>query len=194
MYPNKKKFDTRLPKKKFVISVEGGVTEKEYFDRIGKLVYETAIVDVAKDVNKSSPIGVLDRINGYRKSLSQGDELWCAIDMDRWHNHLTKFNDWIKCGTANNPRNLALTNPKFELWLLLHFIDWDGKSSIRKNLEKFIPNYDKHLDVSLITKETVEKAIQRAKEKTSDGKPPINKKGSNLWVLLERMMSSDNGQ
>ncbi len=191
MYPNRKKFDTRLPKKKFVISVEGGVTEKEYFDRIGKLVYDTAIVDVAKDVNKSSPIGVLDRINGYRKSLSPGDELWCVIDMDRWGVHIAKFNHWMKSGTVNNPRNLAITNPKFELWLLLHFTDWDGKSSVRKNLEKFIPDYDKHLDASQITKETVEMAIQRAKAKTSDGKPPLGNKGSNLWVLLKRMMLLD---
>ena len=184
MYPHKKKFDTRTPKVKFVVSVEGGVTEKEYFERIGKLFYKTVILDVPKDVNKSSPNAVLGRMDGYRKSLKSGDQLWCVIDLDRWQKHLSLFDEWVKKAKNGIPRHLGLSNPKIELWILWHLMEWDPAAKkvpgILKSLLKQMPGYDKHLDVKKITIESVQQAVSRGKRITPDGKPPLAVKGSNF--------------
>lgn len=84
MYPRKRRVDTRSEKRLFVVSVEGAVTEVEYFKRLEKLYYGTCMIDILSDVNKSSPGSVLERIQNYRCSLKRGDELWCVVDKDRW--------------------------------------------------------------------------------------------------------------
>ena len=84
MYPKRRRFDTRYEKRLFVVSVEGAATEVEYLERLGKLFYSTSIIDILRNVNRSSPCSVLERIRNHRCSLKPGDELWCVVDMDRW--------------------------------------------------------------------------------------------------------------
>ena len=189
MYPNKKRYDTRNEKRLFVVSVEGAVTEVEYLERLGKIYYDTCIIDILSDVNKSSPNSVLDRIKKYRCSLKKGDELWCVIDKDKWTDaQLDAIVDWSQEQMAGGvSRNLGLSNPKIELWLLFHFVEWKPGEAIVAKLFKVMPDYDKHLDVANITKVAVEDAIRRAKALSPDCSPPRTKVGTNLWVLAEHI-------
>jgi len=188
MYPRKRKVDTRCEKRLFVVSVEGAVTEVEYLKRLEKLYYETCMIDILSDVNKSSPGSVLERIQNYRCSLKRGDELWCVVDKDRWSDaQLDGIEEWVKGSSAGVSRNLGLSNPKIELWLLLHFADWLPGMAIVPMLAKIMPDYDKHLDEHMITHDAVGLAIARGKALMPDGKPPRNEPGTNLWVLVKRI-------
>ena len=60
----------------------------------------------------------------------------------------------------------ALSNPKFEYWLLLHFERGTGIGSSREcsdRLKRHLPNYDKSIDTRKFTPDRIKKAIDRAK-------------------------------
>jgi hypothetical protein len=52
-------------------------------------------------------------------------------------------------GVKTEPQYFALSNPKFEYWLLLHFNDGTGIASSRDcsdRLKRHLPGYDKGID------------------------------------------------
>ena len=84
MFPQKRRFSYRPQYRRFVISCEGSVTEREYFNRLQALCWNGAILDILTDRNQNSPVQVLERIRNYGKSLSAKDEMWCVVDRDQW--------------------------------------------------------------------------------------------------------------
>jgi hypothetical protein len=59
----------------------------------------------------------------------------------------------------------ALSNPKFEYWLLLHFEDGKKVRSSRaciERLKRHVPNYDKGIEPHKYSEEAIKKAIARA--------------------------------
>ena len=59
---------------------------------------------------------------------------------------------------------LAVSNPCFELWLLLHFRESPGaqhRRHLQRKLKKFLPGYDKHFDFELVA-DRVDQAVKRA--------------------------------
>ncbi len=72
------------------------------------------------------------------------DSVWCVCDVDD-HHRLTD----AKHMARDNEIDLAVSNPCFELWLLLHFRDSPGmqhRDKIRAMLRAEVPDYDKHVD------------------------------------------------
>lgn len=62
--------------------------------------------------------------------------------------------------------NLAISNPCFELWALIHFEDQRGhiaRDKVRTALKRHQPRYDKQLDFASM-RPLYERAVQRAKE------------------------------
>lgn len=88
------------------------------------------------------------------------DEVWCVFDRDQ-HD---RFED--ACQMArDNQLALAVSNPCFELWLLLHFRDSPGaqhRDRVQKMLKKSLPEYDKHFDFERVA-DGVEQATKRAR-------------------------------
>jgi hypothetical protein len=89
---------------------------------------------------------------------------------------------------------LALTNPKFEFWLLLHFEDGSGVSGSRScsdRLKRYLPDYDKGIDSRLFTSGMIAGAIQRAKLR--DNPPCIDWPrgvGSTVYRLVEKILKN----
>ena len=189
MYPKPRRQDSRFLKRKVVVSVEGAVTEDEYFKRIGKLYWDKVVVDIPKNVNKSAPNHVLDRIRNYRGKLNPGDEMWCVIDSDKWTpKQKADIAKWATEKSGKVRRYFGMSNPKIELWLTLHFVDWDpNKPGFLSALRKHMPTYDKHIEQKRITKDNVLIAIGRGKKYSPSPNPPLKSKGSNLWVLVEHI-------
>jgi hypothetical protein len=75
------------------------------------------------------------------------DSVWCVFDIDD-HPHVP---DAIQMARDNGIQ-LAVSNPAFELWLLLHFRENPGmqtRDSLRQMLKGFVPGYDKQVDYSI---------------------------------------------
>lgn len=116
--------DARL----IVIASEGKDTERIYFKALAK-EYSNPRVHVhilersVDEQNNSSPEHVLKQLNDYKSQyeLEADDELWLVIDKDRWTEAMLS-RVATEC-SQEVAMHMALSNPCFELWLLLHIED-----------------------------------------------------------------------
>ena len=92
------------------------------------------------------------------------DEAWLVIDRDSWTQaQIAELHNW---SLLHENHGLAISNPSFELWLLLHFESPVGIDSTRRcvdRLKRWIRDYDKGFDAGKITRQQVQTAIERAK-------------------------------
>jgi hypothetical protein len=152
-----------------VISTEGAVTEPAYFDHFSN---DNIQIKILTHKTKNAPSDVLKRMMKYleKEGSREGDQHWLVIDKDEWkHEQIKPLHDWA--GEASN-RGLALSNPHFEYWLLLHFEKpKNGISSqyIFKQLKKYLPGYDKSLSLRELQKlkAHVHDAMRNARQKDS---------------------------
>jgi len=126
------------------------------------------------------------------KGLKKNDEAWLVVDKDDWETEpLLQLFNWSK---EKDNYNFALSNPKFEYWLLLHFEDGSGISSSQdctNRLKQYLPNYNKGIPAN-ISKPKIQNAITRAKQKDS---PPCEdwprQHGSTVYRLVEKLYLID---
>jgi hypothetical protein len=153
----------RPNKKRFIIAAEGTETEPQYFDMLDKLQNNIRINCIK--AKHSSPKSVLERIKKYleKNRLESGDEAWVVIDRDGWVD--TDIDQVHKWTYEHENYGLALSNPAFEFWLLLHFED--GKkikntSNCEQRLKGHLSDYDKSINPNDFSKENIGQAIKRA--------------------------------
>ncbi len=199
MAKKRRKFQRRPGKRRyrrlFIISAEGTKTEPQYF---GMFNSRDAVIHVncLKGKRGSSPPQVLRRMRNHLKDtgLKPGDEAWLVVDKDQWTDEqLAQLHQWAQ--TAEN-YGFALSNPKFEYWLLLHFEDGSGVSSSRactERLKKHLPNFEKgNVEVEKL-KAGIPEAIRRAKQKDS---PPCTDwprtTGTTVYRLVEKLLNTGN--
>lgn len=120
----KRKTTVRDPYKKIVIAMEGNKTEPKYFEEVKKKFKASTlnIILLNRDNtdNRSAPIHVIKQLNSYKKDnrFLRTDELWLVIDKDRWTEEQLHI---VASQCSINRYNLGLSNPCFELWLVLHY-------------------------------------------------------------------------
>jgi len=169
-------FGTRRFRKIFVVASEGKNTEPQYFGILkDKKVFPGDFMVVPlPGKSDSSPPDVLERMRDYleREAPDQPYEAWLVVDKDDWkEEQLAPLVEWVKQDPAT--RFLALSNPKFEYWLLLHFEEGDGVGTPQecdRRLAKCPCGYDKHsglFNAAKMTRELVEAAVKRAKKRDS---------------------------
>lgn len=175
----------------FVIATEGEKTEKQYFEgmfrssRLQIHVLET-------DDGRSAPLHVRNRLDLFRDDyqLQATDELWLVIDTDRWAPaHLSELAQESQTGRYG----LAVSNPCFETWLLLHFTADPGNpvrcEQVVTALRDKLGRYSKSdLEISMF-KDKVPAAIENARTlspRTSEARWPQNP-GSHVYLLAESL-------
>lgn len=177
----------------FVLSLEGSNTERQYFDRLNKM-NSSVVISCLPGGTASSPNKVLARMKKYleRKDYKHPYEAWIVIDKDQWTDkQLQQLHDWQN---EKDNYGFALSNPKFEYWLLLHFEDGKGMSSTKHcddRLEKHLPNYKKS-DISShkFTQENIKTAINHARKYDT---PPCLKwpqnNGTTVYKVVEKILN-----
>lgn len=179
----------------FLIATEGSKTEPQYFALLNEEVVLVQL-QVVKGGHASAPQHVANRLETHLRkvSLRAGDEAWLVIDKDQWTDpQLMALHVWTQ-GHAN--RFLALSNPMFEYWLLLHFEGGDGVGSAQEctqRLRQHLPYYDKGIAQAQISREQVEQAIVRARRR--DQPPcadwPRSAGGTTVYRLVENILMAD---
>jgi hypothetical protein len=117
----------------FVIACEGAKTEKQYFQYIGTCVESNIRIETlptnSKNNDGTDPDSVKKRLDKYKKeyNLNANDEMWLVIDYDK---HFAKKDAVAFCMELQKESyQMAMSNPCFELWLLLHLKRIDEFSS-----------------------------------------------------------------
>lgn len=179
----------------FIIATEGTKTEPQYFGMFNSL-NATIHVECLKQKHGTAPPQVLKQMRTYLQDegLKRRDEAWLVVDKDQWTDEqLAQLHRWAQ--TAEN-YGFALSNPKFEYWLLLHFEDGDNVSSARactERLRTHLPNFDKgNVEVEKL-KPGISEAIRRAKQKDT---PPCTDwprtTGTTVYRLVEKLLNTGN--
>lgn len=111
-----------------IIASEGKDTERIYFSAMAAeytnpRVHVLLLERREGEENNSSPEHVLQQLNDSKQqyALEEDDELWLVIDKDRWTEAI--LSRVAAACAQEHSLHLALSNPCFELWLLLHVID-----------------------------------------------------------------------
>lgn len=184
-------FGNRSYRKMFVIATEGAKTEPQYFSMFTS---SNSIIRVRclKSKSDSAPPQVLQRMKKYLQDegLRAQDEAWLVVDKDAWTDEqLNQLHAW---STKQSNYAFAMSNPNFELWLLLHFEDGKnlkGASDCTRRLARFLPNYDKNIDIRKFTPQSINDAITRAKRLDSPACSDWPKQtGSTVYRLVEKLL------
>lgn len=197
MPPRRRQFQRPLGERRyrklFVIAAEGVKTEPQYFSLFTdqKSVIR---VNCLKGKHDSSPLQVLKRMEVYLKKqdIKNTDQAWLVVDKDQWTDEqLSQLHEW-----SQKKKNyyFALSNPKFEYWLLLHFEDGAGVASSRDcsaRLKRYLPDYDKGIDIRKISKDMIDNAISRAMARDN---PPCEdwpkSIGTTVYKLVQNILES----
>jgi len=157
---------TRRIKVLFLISVEGAVTEQQYFKMFND---DNSIITIEciNNNSRSSPKDVLSELKKKlnKTELRKGDEAWLVVDKDQWPDgHLNELFKWTE---EKSNYYFALSNPNFEYWLLLHFEDPSGHKTAKactEKLKRYLPNYNKSIPISRFTEDRIRAAVKRAEQ------------------------------
>lgn len=169
--------DARL----FIIATEDTYAARQYFGVFGGLSPRVKIVVSETTDSRSSPGHVVDRLLRYREreELNEDDRLWALLDTDHWvePNHRPQLLDAIK-RAKDCDISVAMSNPCFDLWLLLHHLDlpddhgiMDGKGVSEFMRNNGVPFNKLKLDLRCYGPEAVRLAIVRSRRLCGDCAP-----------------------
>ena len=121
--------------------------------------------------------------------LSKTDEAWIVLDRDTWKvDRLSEIQRW---NIEDARFNSAISNPKFEYWLLLHFENPSNSltsDDCTAHLKRHIQNYEKEVPKSAITYDGIERACKNAELKNPKHHDLLDDNGTQVYVLVRRMM------
>lgn len=203
------------PKKLIIISCEGSNTEPEYFNamkaKLAKRIHFLIEIEIVPKLTEASaPQSVVNNLETFLKTKydyeANNDECWVVWDRE-------KDEGRKKCILKIMPLckkkryNIAMTNPSFEFWLLLHIADiekfdknrlfendWVNSSRrfIDKKLSELLPGgYNKkkgRFNDKIITEENIKKALDQEKHFERKVKKIIDNLGSNIGDLVARIL------
>jgi hypothetical protein len=174
----KRRRAVRDPKRRFLIVCEGKNAEPLYFKALERV--SNTIIDlipaagtpdaIAKTaIHEAEARGVIGR--GRRKLVwyERTDEVWAVFDRDE-HYH---YEDAIRL-CEEHGICVGRSNPCFEIWLILHFQDFqkpDGRDAVLAHLCDVCPSYKKgkgretNFDQIIQNLETAEKRAEAQLEK-----------------------------
>lgn len=156
-----------------LIVCEGKKTEPEYFQGL-LLDCKNATVAIRIAKKHGVPATLVDEA---KTLMTQGQysSVWCVFDVDN-HPNLA----YAKQKARDNGIDLAISNPCFELWLLIHFTDPSGshdRKEITRRLKVHLPGYDKGVEYETLKPghaNAVKRARRLDKQALKCGTPDCN--------------------
>lgn len=188
----KRKVSSRTYRDVCWVSTEGQ-TEKDY---LSMDIFKSAevVLKFPQDVHpaRRNPMAVLKR---FEKALRQNDfrkndEAWLMIDIDEWD--ISELDILLEWENKDSRYHLAISNPKFELFLLFHFEKGSGCTTatiVDDRIKRFLPRYKKRLKTTQFNYEDIVQAIENAREKRKGCKRIIPYAGmGDVYKLVERLL------
>lgn len=194
----KRKVATRKPRKTLVVFCEGERTEPEYLNALKRKqsVRDVAAVDLRVQTGQGGFVPrtlVAMAIESLKRATDEDaeiDEFWCVFDVEWPRNH-PGLEEAVKQARANGVK-LAVSNPCFEVWLILHFqnhASWLDNNQARRLRRQLDGSNDKGLESRKympLTAESGRRAAELDKRHLRDGTPfPHDNPSSGMHHLLK---------
>jgi hypothetical protein len=181
----------REPRKRLPVVCGAKETEPGYVNGLKRYLRNAAVSVDLLTKDKSPSQVVRYGIKKSQQSADAYDELWCIVDVDQF----SDIDEAVKLAANATTRLLAVTvvvsNPCFELWLLLHFAEQRGHlagfEQLKPLLRKHVPDYNKcGLDFSIYATRYLD-AAGRARALDPSGEDHRLNPSTNMWRLVDAM-------
>lgn len=194
------------PKVEIVIACEGKVTEKHYLNSC-KTAYGSGMVQIRWLPITGVPMTVVNAaveerkvlLERARKSADSFDvfRVWAVFDRDE-HPEVPEALELARV----NKIDVAFSNPCFEIWPLLHLIDYGavhGRHKVQSMLNEVMPSY--HHDKSPVVdfdmiKDNFDRAYAKAdylNRSRSDDCDPFGCPMTTVGVLVKKIIENGKG-
>lgn len=188
----------RVSRKRILVVCEGRVTEPEYLEYV-KRQFRDNLLTIHIIGGYTDPLSLVrtsivrknkasEDARRQRDDFLRYDEVWCVSDTDT-HPNLPE----ARTLASKNGVKLLISDPCFEVWLLLHFQDQTAHLPSRqaqKLLGRHMPNYEKSPATQLLLgRYTI--ARSRAKALCSpDGCTTDTNPTTHIWQLVDSLIQS----
>lgn len=165
----------RSPKRRLLVLCEGRLTEPQYLTGLKISERKPSVEIEIPDVQGTPLTLVKEGVDRKRQSEKESkrqkdeflkyDEVWCVFDKDE-HPYVP---DALQLARSNGIK-IALSNPCFELWLLLHFRDQPGarhRHDVQQLVGQHVSGYEKKIDFTNFV-DGIDDATRRAARLDSD--------------------------
>lgn len=148
--------------------MEGQKTEPAYFGLLKQQCNDVSIL-LHTSTTRTDPRQILGRAKRYIKKnpLGKNEEIWIVVDVDK--REKDTFISLFEWDNESKKHGVAISNPSFEYWLLLHYDPGDCIQSLNdciNRLRQYLPNYKKNnLNLNQIEVLNIKRAISNAKTK-----------------------------
>lgn len=117
----KRKTAKRPERKTILIFCEGEASEPDYIKGLKRIpeIRQNTSINIEVDPNQGVPLTLVERAISQKREGYEIDELWCVFDVE-WPKHHPNLEKTLQLARVHDIQ-LAISNPCFELWLLLHF-------------------------------------------------------------------------
>jgi hypothetical protein len=200
--------------KLFILAFEGEQTEKQYFLglRNSDLFNDSGFIEIInlprpKKVG-TDPVSVKSLLKKAKSEyrFKDTDEFWLIVDRDDWEDmHYHNFDEIVTDCEKEGNFYLALSNPCFEIWIILHFKDpseitsdelvgifRNEKVGAKRYISVFIGDifgrgYTKKAPTQLMLPHT-NIAIERARQLDLNGDKYPKSVGTHVYKLVEKLI------
>jgi hypothetical protein len=161
------------------------LTEKDYVSGLVNHLDNPAVT-VRLKTKACSPAQLIDYAGGERdRNRDEFDQVWCVFDVDEFE---------VAPAVAEARRRgieVAVSNPCFELWLLLHFAEHTAHAATYKALLPYLkrhrPGYDKTRVDFADYRHGWRAAGVRARRLADEGRECEVNPATGVWRLVERI-------
>jgi hypothetical protein len=175
---------SREPADRILVICGGMVTEPDYFDGLKQFCRNPAV----RVLLKKKPVDPLTLVR-YAVRLRNDspdafDDIWCVVDVDEFD---------LEPAVSLSSRegvSLAVSNPCFETWLLLHFIDCTSAmpcyADVERRLIPHVPNYNKSALEFRRYQDGIAPAVERARRLADRGREHLVNPATGVWPLVQK--------
>ena len=179
-----------------VIASEDEYAVQQYFDLFESVRIQFEVLNT--EDGRSSPKEVLKRLKDYQDEfqIGEGDQFWVVTDVDHWANpnHVKNLVEVLR-ESKQGEISVALSNPCFDLWLLLHFVDFPSGGfascdDVGQQIRDTVGSYNKTKVFDLpVDIDTVKRAIKSAKANDPESKI-LESIGTHVYRILDSLVQS----
>jgi len=191
--------------RKLVIVCEGKKTERGYFEEIRKSRRLPTLKVKVMHADATDPLSIVRAAIEYRQARkdergwAKEDSAWAVFDGDEHRNaNPDRWNDAIQIARSKDIR-LAVSNPCFELWYLLHYRSHTADVTRQKAfrlLKSHISDYEKAKTLwpsplEPLTNEAIRHAKQLASRAKTDELQLFTNPYTSVYELVESLLALD---
>jgi hypothetical protein len=182
----------RPERRTVVVFCEGEASEPDYINALKRLpeVRQNTSINIEIDPGQGVPLTLVKRAVDRKRCDDEVDECWCLFDVE-WPKNHPNLAEAIQLASAHGI-SLAVSNPCFELWLILHLEDhtaFISTADAEKRSRRLDRRSGKRIDAAIYMRHRQIAADRAsalaARHKGNQTDFPKNNPSSTMYELLE---------